>query len=192
MFPLISGITELIEARAICAEIRQELAREGAAFDPKVPLGAMIETPSAAVTADHLAEHCDFLSIGTNDLIQYAFAADRENQAVDHLYHPLHPALLRLLERAIAGAALAVKPISVCGDMAGDPVFTWVLLGLGIRELSMAPAQIPAVRSVITATRLGEAQEMAAQVLRLRSEREAEDLVLTEMRRRFPIELAST
>jgi phosphotransferase system enzyme I (PtsI) len=191
MFPLISGITELISAQTICAEIRQELARERVAFDPQVPVGAMIETPSAAVTTDHLAEHCDFFSIGTNDLIQYAFAADRENQEVDHLYHPLHPALLRLLERAIGGAALAGKRISVCGDMAGDPVFTWVLLGLGIRELSMAPGQIPVVRSVISTTRLAEAQEMAARVLRLGSEREVEDLVMTVMRRRFPVELAS-
>ncbi len=103
----------------------------------------MIETPSAAVTTDHLAEHSDFFSIGTNDLIQYTFAADRENQDVDHLYHPLHPALLRLLKEAIEGAARARKPISICGDMAGDPTFTWVLLGLGIRELSMAPATNP-------------------------------------------------
>ena len=192
MFPLISGIAELIEAQTICAEIRQELARERIAFDPQIPLGAMIETPSAAVTTDHLAEHCDFFSIGTNDLIQYTFAADRENPEVDHLHRPLHPALLRLLAQAIAGAALAGKPISVCGDMAGNPAFTWVLLGLGIRELSMAPRQIPAVRSVITASRLAEAQEMAARVLRLRSEREAEELVMTEMRQRFPIELASS
>jgi phosphoenolpyruvate-protein phosphotransferase (PTS system enzyme I) len=190
MFPLISGIAELTEAQTICAEIREELDREGTAFDPEVPIGAMIETPSAAVTTDHLGEHCDFFSIGTNDLIQYAFAADRENQEVDHLYHPLHPALLRLLKVAIEGAAVAGKPISVCGDMAGDPAFTWVLLGLGIRELSMAPTQIPAVRSVIATTRLAEAQEMTARVLALRSDRQAEDLVMTAMRQRFPIELA--
>jgi phosphoenolpyruvate-protein phosphotransferase (PTS system enzyme I) len=84
----------------------------------------MIETPSAAVTTDHLGEHCDFFSIGTNDLIQHAFAADRENQEVNYLYHSLHPALLRLLKRAIEGAALTGKPISVCGDMAGDPALT--------------------------------------------------------------------
>ncbi len=191
MFPLISGIAELIEAQTICAEIREELAREGTAFDPQVPIGAMIETPSAAVITDHLAEHCDFFSIGTNDLIQFTFAADRGNQEVDHLYRPLHPALLRLLEQSIKGAALGGKPISVCGDMAGDPAFTWVLLGLGIRELSMAPGQIPAVRSVIATTRLAEAQEMAAQVLLLRSHREVEDFVMTAMRQRFSVELAS-
>jgi phosphotransferase system enzyme I (PtsI) len=192
MFPLISGVAELIKAQTICREIREELAREGIPFDPQIPIGAMIETPSAAVTTDHLAEHCDFFSIGTNDLIQYAFAADRDNQEVDHLYHPLHPALLRLLKEAIEGAVRARKPISICGDMAGDPTFTWVLLGLGIRELSMAPGQIPAVRSVIASTRLAEAQEMTARVLVLRSDREAEDLVMTAMRQRFPIELAGS
>jgi phosphotransferase system enzyme I (PtsI) len=191
MFPLISGIAELIQARGICAEVRQELVRERIAFDSQVPLGAMIETPSAAVTTDHLAEHCDFFSIGTNDLIQYTFAADRDNQEVDYLYYALHPALLRLLQQAIAGATSAGKTISVCGDIAGDPVLTWVLLGLGIRELSMASGQIAAIRSVIAGTRLAEAQEMAAQLLLLRSHRDAEDLVMTTMRRRFPVELAN-
>jgi phosphotransferase system enzyme I (PtsI) len=189
MFPLISGVAELIDAQRICREIREELARQGVAFDPQVPIGAMIETPSAAVTTDHLAEYCDFFSIGTNDLIQYTFAADRENQEVDHLYHPLHPAVLRLLKEAIEGAAHACKPISICGDMAGDPTFTWVLLGLGFRDLSMAPGQVPVVRSVIAATRLADAQEMTARVLALRSEREAEELVMTTMRQRMPSEL---
>ena len=189
MLPLISGVCELIEARTICAEVQGELAREGVDFDPRVPVGAMIETPSAAVTIDHLAEHCDFFSIGTNDLIQYAFAADRGNPEVDHLYRPLHPALLRLLKQAVDGAAVAGKPISLCGDMAGDPACAWILLGLGIRELSMAPARIPAVRSVIATTRLAEAQEMTARALRLCSEKETEHLVLTTMRERFPVEL---
>jgi len=190
MFPLISGVAELIEVQTICGEIRRELARERIAFDPRVPLGAMIETPSAAVTTDHLAEHCDFFSIGTNDLIQYAFAADRENPEVDSLYRPLHPALLRLIAQAIAGAVHHGKPISLCGDMAGDPLFTWILMGLGIRDLSMPPSQIPAVRSVITATSLTEAEELTAQVLLLRSERAAEDLVTNAMRRRFPDDFA--
>src|SRR4051812_15390588 len=111
----------------------------------------------------------DFFSIGTNDLIQYTFAADRENADVAHLHRALHPAILRLLKHAIDAATLAGKPISVCGDMAGDPACTWVLLGLGIRELSMTAPNIPAVRSVITSTRLAEAQEMVAQALTLSS-----------------------
>jgi phosphotransferase system enzyme I (PtsI) len=189
MFPLISGITELQEAQRACAEVRAQLDREGLAYAAHVPIGAMIETPSAAVTVDHLADACDFFSLGTNDLIQYAFAADRENEEVQYLYHPLHPAVLRLLKLAIDGAHGAGKPISICGDMAGDPAFTWVLLGLGVRELSMAPRHIPAVRSVVAGTQLGEAQAVVAEALLLRTEREVERLIMEVMRRRFPLEV---
>lgn len=191
MFPLISGITELQEAVRVCAETRDELAREKIPHDPAVPIGAMIETPSAALTTDHLAGIGDFFSIGTNDLIQYAFGADRDNPDVAHLYHPLHPAVLRLLKHAIDAAILAGKPISICGDMASEPAFTWILLGLGIRELSMPPRCIPAVKSVIAGTDLTEAQEIAAKALTLRSDREVEDLVLSAMRRRFPLEIGT-
>ena len=191
MFPLVSGISELDEARRVCAEIAEELAREGVAFDPNVPIGVMIETPSAALTTDHLAGNSSFFSIGTNDLIQYTFAADRENEDVAYLYHPLHPAFLRLLKSAIDAANGAGKPISVCGDMAGDPAFTWVLVGLGVRSLSMSPRLIPAVKSIIGASRLDEMEALLAQVLSLRSEMQVEDLVMGVMRKRFPLELAS-
>jgi phosphotransferase system enzyme I (PtsI) len=191
MFPLISGECELTEAQAICEEVRKELGRDGIPLSPPVSIGAMIETPSAALTTDHLASHCDFFSIGTNDLIQYAFAADRENADVHYLYHPLHPAVVRLLKYAIDAATLAGKPISVCGDMAGDPAFTWVILGLGVRELSMAPRNIPAVKSVIASTRLSEAEELVGRVLALSSDTEVEDLVMGTMRQRFPLEMGS-
>ncbi len=191
MFPLISGISELEEAQRLCAETAEELAREGAAFDRNLPIGVMIETPSAALSTDHLAESSSFFSIGTNDLIQYTFAADRENEDVAHLYHPLHPAVLRLLKSAIDGANGARKPISICGDMAGDPAFTWVLIGLGLRSLSMSPRLIPAVRSVISASRLDEMEALVAQALTLRSETAVENLVLGVMHERFPLELAS-
>ncbi len=191
MFPLVSGISELDEARRVCSEIAEDLAREGVAFERNLPIGVMIETPSAALTTDHLAGNSSFFSIGTNDLMQYTFAADRENEDVAYLYHPLHPAFLRLLKSAIDGANGAGKPISVCGDMAGDPAFTWVLLGLGVRSLSMSPRLIPAVKSVIGATRLDETEALLAQVLPLRSETQVEDLVMGVMRERFPLELAS-
>lgn len=186
MFPLVSGISELTCAQQLCADVREQLTREHIPFDPGVPIGAMIETPSAALTADHLAQRCDFLSVGTNDLIQYAFAADRENQDVSHLYHPLHPAVLRLLWHAIDGAAHAHKPLSICGDMAGDPAFTWVLLGLGFRELSMAPRSIPRIRALIMASRLLEARELAQEVLQLHSEEAVEERVRSVLARRFP------
>ena len=191
MFPLVSGVSEFDEAQRLCAGTVEELAREGVAFDRDLPIGVMIETPSAALSTDHLAESSSFFSIGTNDLIQYTFAADRENEDVAHLYHPLHPAVLRLLKSAIDGAKGAGKPISICGDMAGDPAFTWMLLGLGLRSLSMSPRLIPAVRSVISASRLDEMEALVAQALTLRSETAVEDLVLGVMRERFPLELAS-
>ena len=191
MFPLVSGISELDEAQRLCAETAEELAREGVAFDRNLPIGVMIETPSAALSTDHLAKSSSFFSIGTNDLIQYTFAADRENEDVAHLYHPLHPAVLRLLKSAIDGANGAGIPIAICGDMAGDPAFTWVLIGLGLRSLSMSPRLIPAVRSVISASRIDEMEALVAQALTLRSETAVEDLVLGMMRERFPLELAS-
>ena len=191
MFPLVSGISELNEARRFCTAVAEELAREGVPFDGSVRIGVMIETPSAALSTDHLAESSSFFSIGTNDLLQYTFAADRENEDVAHLYHPLHPAVLRLLKSAIDGANGQDKPISICGDMAGDPAFTWVLVGLGLRSLSMSPRLIPAVRSIVCKSRLDEMQALTERALALRSETAVEDLVLGVMRERFPLELAS-
>ena len=192
MFPLVSGISELDEARRLCAGVAEELAREGVAFDRNLEIGVMVETPSAALTTDHLAGSSSFFSIGTNDLLQYTFAADRENEDVAYLYHPLHPAFLRLLKSAIDGANGAGKPISVCGDMAGDPAFTWVLLGLGVRNLSMSPRLVPAVKSIVGASRLDEMEALVARVLPLRSETQVEDLVMGVMRERFPLEVDST
>ena len=189
MFPLVSGISELIEVRAICAGIAAELAREGATFAPDVPIGVMIETPSAALTTDQLAGNASFFSNGTNDLIQYTFAADRENEDVEYLDHPLHPAFLRLLKIAVDGARDANTPVAVCGDMAGDPVFTWVLVALGVRSLSMSPRFIPAVKAILTSSTVGEMEALLARALTLRSEVEVEDLVLGMMRSRFPVEL---
>src|SRR5207237_7414055 len=175
----------LDDARSTCAGIVQELAREGVAFARDVPIGVMIETPSAALTTDHLAGKSSFFSIGTNDLIQYTFAADRENEDVEYLYHPLHPAFLRLLKSAIDGARGAGKPIAVCGDMAGDPAFTWVLVALGVRSLSMSPRFIPAVKAIIGASTLGEMEALLARALSLRSEAEAEERARGCFRRRL-------
>ncbi len=191
MLPMISGITELLAARALCAEVRDQLRADGHAFDPRVPIGCMIETPSAAVTTDHLAAHCDFFSLGTNDLSQFAFAADRGNPHVVGLYHPLHPALLRLLKLSIDAARRAGRPISMCGDMASDPAFTWVLLGLGLRELSMPARYIPAVKAIVRKTHMAEADRLFAEAIALTSEAEVEALVLGTMRERFPLELGT-
>ncbi len=190
MFPLVSGIAELIEVRRTCAEIAEALAREGAVFAPEVPIGVMLETPSAALTVDHLAAEASFFSVGTNDLIQYTFAADRENEDVEYLYHPLHPAFLRLLASTIGGARAAGKPLAVCGDMAGDPGCTWILLALGVRSLSMSPRLIPAVRSIVAQSTLAEMEALLPQAMALRTGEEVEQLLLGAMGARFPLELA--
>jgi phosphotransferase system enzyme I (PtsI) len=187
MFPLISGVAELRTAKAICQEVAADLRREGVAHDPDVKLGVMVETPSAAMIADLLAEESEFLSIGTNDLIQYSLAADRENEHVGYLYHPLHPAILRVLRQIVTSGSK--RPVAMCGDMAGDPMLCWVLMGIGLRNFSMAPRQIPLVKSIIRASRVSEAEKLAQAALALRTESEVEDLVYNVMYEHFPLEL---
>ena len=189
LFPLISGVAELRAAKTICAEVCADLTKRGIRHDPHVPIGIMVETPSAAFIADLLADESDFLSIGTNDLIQYTLAADREDEHVGYLYHPLHPAILRALKQIVDGANRASKPLAMCGDMAGDPVLAWMLIGLGLRHLSMAPRQIPVLKSIIHSPRMADAEQLAHAALGLRTEGEIEELVYGTMRARFPLEL---
>jgi phosphoenolpyruvate-protein phosphotransferase (PTS system enzyme I) len=189
MFPLISGVAELRMAKAICQQVCADLKQEGIAHDAEVPLGVMVETPSAALIADLLAEESQFLSIGTNDLIQYSLAADRENEHVGYLYHPLHPAIIRALRQIVNGAAVHSRSLAMCGDMAGDPLLVLVLLGLGLRNLSMAPRQIPLVKSIVRACTLAEAESLVSTALSLRTESEVEELVYNVMYNRFPVEL---
>jgi len=189
LLPLISGVAELRAAKIICAEVRDDLRRENIRHADQVPLGVMVETPSAALITDLLAAECDFLSIGTNDLIQYALAADREDEHVGYLYHPLHPAILRALRQIVVGAERLGKPVAMCGDMGGDPTLAWVLIGLGLRNLSMAPRQIPVVKSIIRSTEIADAERLLAQALTMSTETEIEELVYGVMNRRFPLEL---
>jgi len=189
LFPLISGVAELRAAKRLCAEVSDELEREKVPHAHKIPLGVMIETPSAAMISDLLAAECDFLSIGTNDLIQYSLAADREDEHVGYLYHPLHPAILRTLRQIVVAAERFGCPVAMCGDMAGDALLIWVLLGLGLRNLSMAPRQIPVVKSIIRSTNLSDAERLLAQALTMATETEIEELVYTDMRKRFPHEV---
>jgi phosphotransferase system enzyme I (PtsI) len=189
MFPLVSGVTELKQLRAVCDEVRSELGDERVPHDSSTALGIMIETPSAALTADHLARRCDFLSVGTNDLIQYAFAADRENEDVTYLYQPLHPAVLRMVKSLVEAAAAARISISLCGDMAGDPFLTWVLIGLGLRELSMDRDRIPLVKAVVRGSSLAEAEALARDALALEDEVEVGELVRGRLDGRFTSQL---
>ncbi len=177
MFPMISGIGELRAAKAILEEVRAELRAEGVPFDEHLKVGIMIEMPSAAITADLLAKEADFFSIGTNDLIQYTMAVDRVNEFVSYLYEPLHPALLRLIGGIAQAAKTTGISVTVCGEMAGDPLVTPVLLGLGIDELSMSAVAIPEVKAVIRAMTLAGAQELVVKVLTLPTADDVRDAV---------------
>jgi phosphotransferase system enzyme I (PtsI) len=157
LLPLVTSVEEVREVRGILAREAASLREAGIPCRPDVPLGAMIETPAAAMTADHLAREADFLSIGTNDLIQYTLAVDRGNPTVASLYEPLHPAVLRMLRFTIRSGRAAGVPVALCGEMAAAPALIPVLLGLGLRELSCPPRAVPRVREAIRATDLARA-----------------------------------
>jgi phosphotransferase system enzyme I (PtsI) len=177
MFPMISGVSELRAAKAVVDEVKLELQQEGQPFDEQVKLGIMIEMPSAALSADFLAQECDFFSIGTNDLIQYTMAVDRGNEYVSYLYEPLHPALMRLLHGVARAAQSTGIPVTVCGEMAGEPMIAPVLIGLGIRELSMSAVSVPEVKAMIRATTVSEAEALVQRVDRMATAAEVRAMV---------------
>jgi len=177
MFPMISGVAELRATKVFVDEVKLELRQEGIAFDEDVKLGIMIEMPSAALSADFLAEECDFFSIGTNDLIQYTMAVDRVNEYVSYLYEPLHPALMRLIGDIARSAAVTKIPVTVCGEMAGEPMIAPVLIGLGIRELSMSAVSVAEVKAMIRATTLGEAEALVQRLKKLPTAAEVRAMV---------------
>jgi len=155
MIPMLSSARELNEALELIEDIRQELGRQGVAFDPEMPVGGMIEVPAAALSATLFARKLDFLSIGTNDLIQYTLAIDRVDDSVTYLYDPLHPAVLRLIRMVIEAGQRYQVPVSMCGEMAGDPRYTRLLLGMGLNEFSVPPTALLEVKDVIQRSRIG-------------------------------------
>lgn len=168
MFPFVTGVDEIREARALVAEAAAELARRGEAV-PSVPLGIMIEVPSAALTADLLAAEADFFSVGTNDLIQCCLAVDRADERVSRFYDPHHPAVLRLVQIVSRSARRAGIPLALCGEMAADPGALALLIGLGVREVSVAPPAIPLVKQVVRSLAAADAERLARRALRART-----------------------
>jgi phosphotransferase system enzyme I (PtsI) len=158
LLPMISSVDELQRAKEIIAETQDAMRVAGTPFDPNLPVGIMIEVPSAALIADSLAPHCDFFSVGTNDLTQYTLAVDRGNEYIAHLFDPLHPAVLGLIDLAVRAAARNGIPISVCGEMASNPLAVPILVGLGIGELSGTPSAVPIVKEIVHALDRGEAE----------------------------------
>jgi phosphoenolpyruvate-protein phosphotransferase (PTS system enzyme I) len=172
MYPMISGREELTRANAILEECKRELKARNVGFDEAIEIGTMIEIPSAAATADLLAKDCAFFSIGTNDLIQYLLAIDRVNDRIAHLYEPTHPAIIRTLRQIVDEAHRHKLPVSVCGEMAGDPVFAPLLLGLGVDSLSMSSAWLPPVKYLIRSMTMADARALAVEALSLSSPKE--------------------
>jgi phosphotransferase system enzyme I (PtsI) len=173
MLPMLSSIAEVRQARALIESVKHDLRRERVDFDPHTPVGGMIEVPAAALAAPCFARHLDFLSIGTNDLIQYTLAIDRVDEEVSYLYDPLHPAVLKLIRYTIEAGDEAGIPVSMCGEMAGDPRYVPLLLGMGLRQLSMQPRSLLAAKQVVRAS---DVAGLERSVERLFQRLDAEDI----------------
>lgn len=186
LFPMISGIAEIRKSKAILKEAKEELMGEGIPFDEGIEVGAMIEIPSASIIADTLAHEVDFFSVGTNDLIQYALAIDRINEHVSYLYEPLHPAILRMIRGIVEAGHRASIEVGLCGEMAADPAYILILLGMGLDELSMNPFYIPRVKKILRRSSYEEAKQLLDEAYGLSTAAEIEDYVKKRMAERFP------
>jgi phosphotransferase system enzyme I (PtsP) len=189
LFPMISSVEEVLKIKDLLAQVKTELQEEGVTFDPWMPIGVMIEVPAAVWLADRLIHEVDFFSIGTNDLIQYLLAVDRNNRKVASLYEPLHPAVLTALSRTIQAAKRAGRRVSMCGEMAGDPLCTMVLVGMGLDELSMEPFFVPVIKRLIRSLSYAEAQRLTEEVLRMETVKEVKGRLFGELKKLGMIEL---
>ncbi len=188
LFPMISGIEEIREAKRLLEETRRELLTQGVTIADRMDIGAMIEVPAAAVIADQLAQEVDYFSIGTNDLIQYALAIDRSNERVTYLYEPLHPAVLRLIKRIVDQAHQANSRVAMCGEMAGDPLCCLILLGMQLDELSMNHLAIPRIKRIIQQSTLADSKKLLNQAMSYNNAVEVRAYVQDYMSDRFPDE----
>jgi phosphotransferase system enzyme I (PtsI) len=186
VFPLVTDLDEVLQAKAALLRARKAVVADGHAVAEHIPVGVMLEVPAAALIVDHLAQEVAFFSIGTNDLIQYLLAVDRNNDGVAHLYEPLHPAVLRLLEQIVVKAHERGIPVSLCGEAASDPLTALVFLGYGIDELSMTPSSVPVIKQLIRRVPAEDARQLLAYVMELRTAQEVEKFALERLVAHFP------
>ncbi len=191
LFPMISGLEEIHQAKRIFYDVMADLQAQGIPFGEEIQIGVMIEVPSAVIIADTLAKEVDFFSIGTNDLIQYVLAIDRINERVTYLYEPLHPAVLRMIRQTVDVGHNAGIHVAMCGEMAGEPLYGMILLGLELDELSMNPTLIPRVKKIIRETTVQESKDLLQRVMSFSSAVEVREYVEKTMRERFPGEFSA-
>ena len=189
LFPMISSVEELNQVKELFAQAKQELHKEGQAFDADMPIGMMVEVPAAVWMAERLAQDVDFFSIGTNDLIQYVLAVDRNNPKVAPLYEPLHPAVLRAVYTAVQAAKQAGKRVSLCGEMAADPLCTLLLLGMGLDELSMKPFFVPVIKRVLRSLSARSARRLTQEAVRMETAQQVKGRLFKELKQRGMIDL---
>jgi len=185
MFPMISSMTELRQCKAILEKVKKDLAERKIKFDQNIEIGVMVEVPSAAMVADMLAAECDFLTIGTNDLIQYALAVDRGNDHIAHLYRSMNPAVIRMIHNTIQLGHSQGVWVGMCGEMAGDPLATMLLLGLGLDEFSVSPVVLPEIKEIIRRVEISESERLAAKAMMFSTASEVEDYIYNIMKVKF-------
>jgi phosphotransferase system enzyme I (PtsI) len=186
LVPMVTEVEEIIEVKEIFEDVKAELRREKQKFDEKIPIGVMIEVPAAAALTDLMLREVDYVSIGTNDLIQYFLAVDRSNEFVSYLYKPFHPAVLRLIRSVIQSAQKAGKDVTVCGEMAADPLSAIVLMGFGLRTFSMNPIFIPRIKKALRAVEVKTAEKIVAEAMKLKGAQEIEEYVIEEILVKHP------
>jgi phosphotransferase system enzyme I (PtsI) len=186
MFPMISQVEEVLKAKEICQEVREELRKGRFHFDEDAEIGIMIETPSAVAIADALAREVSFFSVGTNDLIQYTMAADRGNSKIAHLYQHLHPSIIRFLKMSVEAAHKRKVSVGLCGEMCGDPYSVVILIGLGFDELSCGPSMVPEVKKIIRSVTYDGCKTLVKRILRCRTANDIERLAHDFLESRCP------
>jgi phosphotransferase system enzyme I (PtsI) len=186
LFPLISTVHELRQAKMVLADVMEDLQEHGVSFNPQIPIGMMVEVPAAVVMIDHFLPEVDFISIGTNDLVQYTLAVDRGNMQVAGLYNSCDPAVLRLIKTAVDACRGQSVSVNVCGQMSGNPTYTMLLLGLGLRHLSVPPGSIPEIKKVCRSVTVPQCEAVAARVLQMEHAREIKHYLKEELRRILP------